>query len=402
MKTIWLIAIVVSASLISIMATACPCTVKADSTNSIMFDSGVAIFSPLNTTYYYNNLVLNLSLYSAGIMGGLDPQISMNYSIDGVYNGSVPLRSNGELHVVTVAVATVNLPELLDGSHYLTIYLYGLNQRIYQPKYLSYINTIYFSTISNPALSPIPTPSSIAIPPLNPALVGSFGYYGSFWISSPTQGMVYKSSNLFLKIDGEILAAPNLDLSLAYSLDKQEKIPINFQLQPEDHWDPFLGVINCSLSLPPLISGEHNVIVYGRMAGDLGNTQASVNFTVDNILPTIYFVSAQNNTYNSPNVMLNFVVNKPVSHIFYSLDNYWNATVNPNGSLALTKLSNGDHNVTIYAQDEYGLLSSPSVVYFSVKAFPTSTVTVVLGIVMAVLVVAGLLVYYKKHTRKAV
>ena len=78
-------------------------------------------------TYNGKNLVLNLTLNPDGTMGELDPQISMHYSLDGSYFGSVPLKSNGEVQYQTTAIATINLPKLTDGSHELTIYLYGLN-----------------------------------------------------------------------------------------------------------------------------------------------------------------------------------------------------------------------------------------------------------------------------------
>jgi len=136
--------------------------VNADSDQPIQFlDSGVTILSPVNMTYNGNNLVLNVTLHSAGNLGSLDPNVSMNYSIDGLYNGTVPLQSNGEIHVETTAIGTVGLPRLTDGSHVLTIYLYGLNQRSAEPWYLSYTNTVYFSTTGNP---PSPTPSPIAVP----------------------------------------------------------------------------------------------------------------------------------------------------------------------------------------------------------------------------------------------
>ncbi len=174
MKRALLTAIAISALLISLIATTFPCPVRADSTDSIYFvDSGVTVLSPVNTTYSYNNLVLSVNLYSAGVMGGLDPQISMTYSIDGAYTGSVPLKSNGEMHVQTTALGTVALPELPNGSHCLTINLYGLNQRAYEPKYLSFINTVYFSTegnpISSPTISPTQSPSSTPSPSPTPS-----------------------------------------------------------------------------------------------------------------------------------------------------------------------------------------------------------------------------------------
>jgi hypothetical protein len=171
MKKTLLTVISVSALIISLIVTAYPNPVRADSADSLRFlDSGVTIYSPVNMTYYYGNLFLNISLYSAGSLGGLDPEVSMNYSIDGKYNGSVPLRSNGEIHVVTVAVGTIGLPSLSNGSHYLTIYLYGFNQRTYEPRFLSYANTVYFSTVGNPALTPTASPTSAATPSPIPSI----------------------------------------------------------------------------------------------------------------------------------------------------------------------------------------------------------------------------------------
>jgi hypothetical protein len=151
----------ISALLISSLTVIHSSIVRADSANFISFpDSGVNIFSPLNKTYYYQNPILNVTLYGAGLLGSIDPQISMNYSIDNVYNGAVPLKSNGEIHVITTAVGTVALPKLPSGSHYLTIYLYGWNQMSHEPKYLSFNNTVHFSIASaNPASSPTPAPS---------------------------------------------------------------------------------------------------------------------------------------------------------------------------------------------------------------------------------------------------
>jgi hypothetical protein len=125
---------------------------------------------------------------------------------------------------------------------------------------------------------------------------------------------------------------------------------------------------------------------------------SSVNFTVDSVLPTISFKSAQNKNYDTANVVLDFVVNKPVSKVFYSLDNQDNVTANGNGSLSLDNLSIGEHNVTMYAKDEYGIISAPNTMYFSVKVFPTVTVLAIAATV-AILAIVGLLVYHKRKAK---
>ncbi|XHH07889.1 MAG: hypothetical protein ACFCUE_09950 [Candidatus Bathyarchaeia archaeon] len=166
MRTI-LCAVILCGLLISIALTTFTSPAKASSSDYISFDSGITVYSPLNMTYSNTNLVLNVSLYSAGYLGSIDPQISLKYSIDGAYNGSVPLRSNGEFHVATTAIGATDLPSIPEGPHTLTFDYYGLNQRADAPKYMSYVNTIYFSTVDQ-SVVPSPTLSSEITPSATP------------------------------------------------------------------------------------------------------------------------------------------------------------------------------------------------------------------------------------------
>ena len=89
-----------------------------DSVDYIRFPSGTTIYSPLNRTYYSNFLDLNLTFGA-----GLGISYYLKYSIDGKYEGSVPLVAKfpDELHVVNMMTGLVALPELSDGLHSLTI-----------------------------------------------------------------------------------------------------------------------------------------------------------------------------------------------------------------------------------------------------------------------------------------
>jgi hypothetical protein len=174
MKKSLFIAITISSLLISLIITAFPFTVRADSTGSLSFlDSALTIFSPLNTTYNNRNLILNVTVPIWSIMG-MPNSVSMNYSIDGTYNGQVPLRNITPPDSPPIATKAgigagrVNLPELPDGSHYLTIYLYGLNMENYQPQFKSYIYTVFFST-DDPNSIFSPTPSQTPTPTLQPS-----------------------------------------------------------------------------------------------------------------------------------------------------------------------------------------------------------------------------------------
>jgi hypothetical protein len=169
MKKAWLVAFALASVLACSVSAFWVHTVSGDSAALINYpDAGLNVYSPLSVTYS-GSLVLNVTLGSAGNLGGLDPNISMNYTIDGTYTGAVQLRSNGEIHMTTIAVGTAALPALPEGAHSLTIHLYGLNQRAYEPKYLTFEYTIFFSTTGtstspDSTTAPNDTPSPTATP----------------------------------------------------------------------------------------------------------------------------------------------------------------------------------------------------------------------------------------------
>jgi len=177
-----LTAIAVSVVLISILTSVSIRLVRADVDSINFIDSDLTVYSPLNMTYNHRNLDL---LVTVPIKSPLSEEgsVSLNYSVDGVYNGSVTLHdvdaSPSPLsHVAWVALGTgsESLPELPDGSHCLVLYLYGINMQNYQPIFKSYVETVYFSLydpnsvfIPTPSPTPIPTTSvSAAHPSLTP------------------------------------------------------------------------------------------------------------------------------------------------------------------------------------------------------------------------------------------
>ncbi len=172
MKKIILTVIAISALLISLMALTSLNIVRSESTDFINFDSGIGLFSPLNTTYNFRNLALNLTVpvgYIHADAGQVVTNVVMNYSIDGTYNGPVFLYiAETQTHMVIMGAGRASLPELPDGSHKLTLYTYGLNMQSYTPQYKSYVSTMYFS-IYAPNSTFIPTPSPIPTPTVTPS-----------------------------------------------------------------------------------------------------------------------------------------------------------------------------------------------------------------------------------------
>jgi hypothetical protein len=137
---------------------------------------------------------------------------------------------------------------------------------------------------------------------------------------------------------------------MAYSLDGQTNVTI---------------AGNTTLSVP---DGTHYVVVYVK--DNVGNVVASdrVYFTVDSEAPLILLVSPTNTAYASTSVPLEFVVYEPAFWIGYSLDDQMNVTVE--GNITLADLSEGEHTITVYANDTAGHMGSSETVNFTVDSVP--------------------------------
>jgi hypothetical protein len=111
--------------------------------------------------------------------------------------------------------------------------------------------------------------------------------------------------------------------------------------------------------------------------------------------PVLSVASPENMNYTSSEVALNFTVDRHVEWMGYSLDGSENVTVM--GNTTLTGLSNGLHNVTVYAKDEFGNTGASGTVVFSVEVpFPAVPVAAA-SVATLALAGVGLLVYFKKR-----
>jgi N-acetylneuraminic acid mutarotase len=111
--------------------------------------------------------------------------------------------------------------------------------------------------------------------------------------------------------------------------------------------------------------------------------------------PETKIVSPENQTYNESSVPLVFTVNKPVNWTGYSLDGEANVTIT--GNTTLSGLSNGLHNITVYAKDEFENMAASKTISFSVEVpFPAVPIAAA-SVAIVVVVGVGLLVYFKKR-----
>lgn len=106
-------------------------------------------------------------------------------------------------------------------------------------------------------------------------------------------------------------------------------------------------------------------------SGNIGKDYIMV--MVDNNPPTMSIISPQNTTYSTNSIPLTFTINEPASWCSYSLDGNANITLPGCANKILTGLTNGQHNIIVYANDTVGNMGSSSKVYFTVT-IPTTTI----------------------------
>ncbi len=89
--------------------------------------------------------------------------------------------------------------------------------------------------------------------------------------------------------------------------------------------------------------------------------------------PIIQSTSPENETYNK--VTLNFTVNRDTEWIGYSLDNRANVTIL--GETELLNLSQGQHNIILYANDSLGNMGYSNRVFFSIDTIPPKIMIII-------------------------
>jgi hypothetical protein len=120
------------------------------------------------------------------------------------------------------------------------------------------------------------------------------------------------------------------------------------------------------------------------------------DYVLEHFLPKISFLSPVNQTYNGSSVSLVFSVDKSVNWAGYSLDGQQNVTLTGNSTIA--NMTNGLHNITVYANDTFGNIGTSQTISFTVvkpEPFPTATVAAA-SIVVAVVCV-GVILYFRRR-----
>jgi hypothetical protein len=238
----------------------------------------------------------------------------------------------------------------------------------------------------------------------------SYNFNLSFTVNVGISETAYKTMIIEVYYEADWLSTP-IHLLDAYTNE--------YMLIAGDYPANYTGNVNLS-EIP---NGKHTITVFAREYGlyalennsawfhsfaidasaiiQINKLQNSINimgiFTAETEPPPLISVlSLENKTYTTSEIPLTFTVNRVVSLIKYSLDGEENVTII--GNTTLTRLPNGQHNITVYATAETGNTETSETVYFTIaepESFPT------LGIAAAgasaTLISVGLMVYFKKR-----
>jgi len=372
--------------------------VKADSTSDFSFASGFRINSPINRTYTSRSLILNASF---GSLVGSIINHSLSYSLDGKYMGAIPIVAHypDYLSFQGFFTGTVSLPELAEGSHTITVYA---EHNIYN----FYTNGIFHSRITqldnatvrfniNDIIPVEPQTVKAAAEP-NVSIEVTYGSFTTYvnqrveltaTISGWTPPYTYQWYTVFMPQDLLDRGFPFLPDGRVVRVEVPGANSSRFEFVESTP-----GTYNINLEV--IDSAGNDLIV------------SSSSFIVVLPLPSppqalnIAFLSSENKTYLANNIPLNFTVDNPISQIAYSLDSQENVTIA--GNTTIGGLSNGLHNVTVYVNDTYGNTGKSETINFTIaeplktESFPTAIIAAVSAAV-AVVVVAGLSVYFKKR-----
>ena len=225
----------------------------------------------------------------------------------------------------------------------------------------------------------------------------------------------YASNNVSLVFNVSITESKdtNLITYVYYKVDWRES---EIYVYSQNYSDPNRNRIkefSCDKLLVGIPEGNHTISIHVRAAGgyyeggyycyfyNLGSSL--VNFVIDTTLPIVSSLSVENKTYDTNDIPLNFIVNEPASQFSYILDGQENIITN--GNTTLTSLSNGLHNITVYAWDMAGNIGTSETMIFTIakpepqpEPFPTTLVAPASVATVAVVGVS-LLVYFKKRNR---
>jgi hypothetical protein len=372
----------------------------------------INVLSPLNNHVYGSDFELKFvvtkpaSWFTSGATVwnyGCQGEVTyLHYSIDGKPKLTIPANDTGkgisETPIPTTATFKIPLEGLYAGWHSIIVSVDGWYYYWTSGTYPEYTHNLvhgssekilFYVDIEQHVWGGFILPPQNAVPP-------------KISILSPNS-TVSVSNNVLLSFKVNTTNDTAVLTDAGYRVSPQGNVSF------EHHIDETPYTTYYTETLTDLSDGNYTVTVFATGVGsfvannsiyvfNLGSS-SSFNFVVDSVIPVISSLPPENKVYSVSNVVLNFSSNKPIANFIYCLDGGENSTSSGGSFLTLSGLSNGDHTVTVYGQDELGVISSPVSVSFNVNVVPPIALVVAVALVLTLVVAIGL-IFVSRKVRK--
>lgn len=203
-------------------------------------------------------------------------------------------------------------------------------------------------------------------------------------ILSPHEGSIQNSIDVFFGCRASVGDSNNASYArLMYIYYKPDWAEQDEWVYHRDGGTPYdLNAVRefyFDVNLTDVQEGKHSITVYVTESGayieDLYvhmfsiNGSSSVDFTIDLSSPNVSVLSPVHMAYESSVIPLNFAVDEQISQAAYCLDGIDNTTIS--GNTTLVGLADGDHTLTLFAEDIAGNSGKSETTFFSVNTQPT-------------------------------
>jgi hypothetical protein len=217
------------------------------------------------------------------------------------------------------------------------------------------------------------------------------GHFGEVWTELYSY-YEYSSGNLFPQSDSEYTV-----IYIPANYPFVNGAEMDFQVQAVRY--KYVKVFVIDHPWYPELGGHYEDRFALSIASGWSKTQ-TLNFPL--ILPNVALLLPKNADFNTSDIQLDFVVDRPVFQIEYCLDGKANVTIV--GNTTPTGLAEGCHNVTVYATDEVGNTGASETTYFNVEAEgepsePFQSLSIIASVIPVAIVLIGvsLLIYRIKR-----
>lgn len=214
-------------------------------------------------------------------------------------------------------------------------------------------------------------------------------------------GEKWLNINEELKPDGYGKVPPVIEITSPQQNKTYKTIQIDYQVNKAVSWvgysldnNPNVTLTKTSSIVDNISDGSHSIVLFAK--DTLGNIGVSktITFKIDNSAPTITIITPLPQAYSTNDIILTFVIDKPVTQMSYSLNRQPDVPIT--GNITIPALPDGNHIIVVHATDELGNSGTSGEISFTISTFPIFWVATAVAIIMILLTSGYLAIKYKK------